>query len=198
MVGPVVHPHPRQGGHSQLLPLENGGTPVDQRENHVIQRVQVLEQVVALENEADLPVADAGQVLVLQGGDIGPIQLILPMGGHVQTAQHVHHGGLARTGRTHDGHKFPPVDLEGHAIQRPDLALLSLVINFVKVFDVNEHGATSADHHAAAHAVLLGGIVDEYHVARFHAGLDLHLLGVGDSGLHQHGPVPLLRLGHAV
>ena len=94
-MGPAIHPHPGQGVHSQLLPLEDGRAPVDQGQNHVVQRVQVLEQVIALEDEADLPVADAGQLPVLEGGDLGAVEDILPPGGHIQAAQHVHHGGLA-------------------------------------------------------------------------------------------------------
>ena len=94
-MGPVVHAHLGQGLHGHVLPVEDGHPPVDQGQGHVLQGVQLLNQVVALKDEADLPVSDAGQLLVCEGADVGPLQKVLPVGGDVQTAQHVHHGGLA-------------------------------------------------------------------------------------------------------
>ena len=73
-------------------------------------------------------------------GDVHPVQDVVPVGGDVQTAQNVHQGRFARARGPDDGHELPPVDVQRHPVQGPDLALLALVIDFVDVFDLNEHG----------------------------------------------------------
>ena len=42
----------------------------------------------------------------------------------------------------HDGHELPLVDLEGHPVQGPDLALLALVVDLIEVSNIYEHGGT--------------------------------------------------------
>ena len=135
----VVHAHLGQGGHGDLFPLPYGDTLIDQGKGDVFQGVELLNEVVTLEDKADLPVADAGQAAVGKRGDVGAVEMVLAVGGDIQTAQHVHQGGLAGAGLAHDGHKFSPVDLEGDTVQRPHLALLPLVVYLVEVLDVDEH-----------------------------------------------------------
>ena len=61
------------------------------------------------------------------------------MGGNIQAAQHIHHGGLAGTGLAHYGHKFPPVDVQTDAVQGADLAFQALTVNFIYVFQFYQH-----------------------------------------------------------
>ena len=147
LTGPVVgtlrHAHLFQRLHGDVLPVPHGHPLIDQGQGDVLQGIQLLDQVIPLEDEADLPVADVGQLLVGQGGDVGAVQVVLPIGGDVQAAQHIHQGGLARARLAHDGHELPPVDVERDSVQSPDLTLLALVINFVKVFDLDQHESTS-------------------------------------------------------
>ena len=85
---------------------------------------------------------EAQDALIVQAGDIHPIEVILPVGGHVQAPEHVHQGGLARARRAHNGHELALVDLEGHAVQGAHLALLALVIYFIDILNVDEHAAS--------------------------------------------------------
>ena len=70
VVGPVIHAHPGQGLHGDVLPVPHRDALIDEGQRHVLQSVQLLDQVIALEDEADLLVADVGQLLVRQGGHI--------------------------------------------------------------------------------------------------------------------------------
>ena len=115
-MGPVVHPHPGQGLHGPVLPLPDGHPLVDQREDHILQGVQFLDEVVPLEDEPDLLVADMGQLPVGQSGDIHPVQPVVPVGGDIQAAQHIHQGGFARAGLAHDGHELAPVNGQGDPV----------------------------------------------------------------------------------
>ena len=73
LVGPVIHPvgqpdpGERLGG--QLPPLLRAHAGVDQRQLDVVQAGGPRQQVEGLEDEADLLVADPGQLVVLQLGD---------------------------------------------------------------------------------------------------------------------------------
>ena len=145
--GPVAeavgHAHPLQGGHDPLLPLEHADPLIDEGELHILIGGEGGDQVIALENEADLLVADVGQLPVGPVGDVGAVEDVVPVGGNIQTAQNVHQGGLARAGGPDDGHELPTVDGQSHAVQGPDLALLALVVDFINIFDLYEHGSSS-------------------------------------------------------
>ena len=62
LVWTVVHTgrkaHTLQGLQRQQTPFSGGQAPVNERQLHVFQRVQVLDQVEALENKTDLFIAD--------------------------------------------------------------------------------------------------------------------------------------------
>src|ERR1019366_9399161 len=79
------------------------------------------QQVECLEYEADLAVADARQVVILHSRYFVPVEPVPPGARRIETAQHVHDGGLARSRRAHDGNVFVAADLEIHTAQRPNL-----------------------------------------------------------------------------
>ena len=128
---PVEHAHLVQGLLHPNVPLVDGHALVDEGQLHVFRGVEGGDQVVALEDEADLLVSEMGLLLIGEAGDIGAVQVVFPVGGDVQQPQHVHEGGLARAGGADDGHELPPVDLEIEAVQSPDLVFLSLIINLI-------------------------------------------------------------------
>ena len=116
---------------------------IDQGQLHIFQHRQALDQVILLEDEADLLVADVGQLLVRQLPDVDAVQEVRPPGGDVQAAQHVHHGGLAGAGLAHHRHELAPFNIQRDAVQGPDLALQALAVDLIDVpqFDsVLRHG----------------------------------------------------------
>ena len=135
--GPVLHParqpHPLQSLHCQVIAVIGVDALIDQGQLHIFQHRQGLNQVVLLENEADLLVADAGKLLVRQFLNVGAVQKVLSPGGDVQAAQHVHHGGLAGTGLSHHSHELSPFNVKGHAVQSADLALQALAVDLIYV-----------------------------------------------------------------
>ena len=133
MLDAVGKPHPLQRLQRHLPPLLHANALIDQRQLHVFQHVQVLDQVVLLEDEADLLVADAAQLPVAQLPDVHPVQQILAPCGDVQTAQHVHHGRLAGAGLAHHRHELALFNIQRNAVQGPDLALKALAVDLIDI-----------------------------------------------------------------
>ena len=75
--GPVLHPfskpHPLQSGQGHLPAVIRRDPLVDQRQLHIFQHSQVLNQIILLENKSDLLVADTGELLVRQLPDVGAV-----------------------------------------------------------------------------------------------------------------------------
>jgi hypothetical protein len=64
------------------------------------------QQVEALKDEADGPVAQRRQCVAVELGDIATDQEIVAAGRRIEAAEQVHEGRLARTRRAHDGHEL--------------------------------------------------------------------------------------------
>ena len=64
------------------------------------------EQIEALENEADLAVANVGQLIAVEPGNIDAIEQIAPAGRAIEAAEHVHHRRFSRAARAHDRDEF--------------------------------------------------------------------------------------------
>ena len=137
--GALGQTHPLQGGLHPVGPLGGGHALVDEGQLHILPGVEGGDEVEALEDEADLLVADVGELPVRQLGDVHAVQVVVPVGGDIQAAQDIHEGGLAGAGLADDGQEFSPVHGEGDAVQCANLALLPLVVDFKEVFYINEH-----------------------------------------------------------
>ena len=94
---------------------------VEHRQHHVLQRVGARQQVIGLEDEANTPVADRGQLHLIQIADILPGQDIAPASWMIQAAQDVHQGAFPGSGGSHDGDKFTLLDFQVNTIQRLNL-----------------------------------------------------------------------------
>ena len=82
--------------------LRRRDAAVEQRQLDVFQRRRARQQVELLEHESDRAVADAGQLV---GGEPGDVLAVEPVGArrrHVEAADHVHERRLARARRAHD------------------------------------------------------------------------------------------------
>ena len=132
-------PYALQRIHSHFPPLIRSFSLIDQGELHILQNRQILDEVILLENKADLLVANGGKLLVRQLPNVHPAEAVLAPGRDIQAPQHVHHGGLTGAGLTHDGHELSPVNGEAHAIQGPDLAFQSFAVDLIYILDLDQH-----------------------------------------------------------
>ena len=142
--GAVVHPvaqsHRLQGSDGALVALLIGQrlvAVVQQRQQHVLDRRQAGQQVVGLEDKADLPVADAGQLVLAQVAHVLSVQHVGAAGGPVQAAQDVHQRGLARARGAHDGQELAPFHSQVHPPQRVD-GHVTHAVDFGQFFDFNQ------------------------------------------------------------
>ena len=138
VLAPVGEAHPVQGLQGQLLPVDGVDAPVDEGQLHVLLDGEGLDEIILLEDEADLLVADAGELAVGEVLDVRAVQKVGAPGGDIQAAQDVHEGGLAAAGLAHHGHELPVVDGQRDAIQRADLALQALAVDLVDIPQFNE------------------------------------------------------------
>ena len=117
-----LDPHQRLLG--QAAPLSLAHPRVDQRKLHVAESRGPGQQIVALEHEADLPVADSRQLGLAEARDQAAVEPVLAPGGGVQASDQVHQGRLAGAGGAGDGHELIALDGDVDAAKRVhDLAL---------------------------------------------------------------------------
>ena len=121
LIGPVIQPVGKadgfQRGPGPLLTFRLLHAAVQQGQRHIIQRRQLGQQMEGLEHEADLLVPDLRQLLAGAFGDLPLPQQIASGGGHIQTADQVHQGGLSASGRPHNGQIIPLGHVQIHVFQ---------------------------------------------------------------------------------
>ena len=88
------------------------------RDFNVGARRECGQQVELLENESDLLAADFSTLTVAHAADVLAFYKDLAIARHSHRSQHVHEGGLAATGRTHDRRQFARAYTQVHAAQR--------------------------------------------------------------------------------
>ena len=112
---------------------------VVQRQLDVLDDGELRDQVVRLEDEAQVAAADLRQLVVVQLRDVLPAQDVLPARGPVEAAQQVEQRALARAGVPHDGDEISLGKIDRHAAQRAhhDPALEDIVL--VHVDDAGGH-----------------------------------------------------------
>ena len=104
-----------------------GDAGIDQRQLDVVQRGRARQQVEGLEDETDLLVADARQLVVVHLADLFAVEEVGALRGRVEAANQVHQRRLARARRPHDGDVFAAVDQDGHAAQGVNLLVAHLI-----------------------------------------------------------------------
>ena len=111
----------RAGAPCRSRRLERAAAVVEQRQLDVVERARARQQVEALEDEADLLVADARQIVARQPRHVAPSRTYWPLDRTVEAPEDVHERGLAGAGRSRDGHELAGLDVERHAAKRADL-----------------------------------------------------------------------------
>src|SRR6266540_2911233 len=119
--------HGLQGLGGAPAPLGPAEPAVDQREADVAERRGPRQELEVLEDEADHLVAEPGQLVVGQPGDVAPLERQAAAGRPVQAAEQAEQGGLPRAARSHDRQRVPARDRHVHAVERADLDPLHAV-----------------------------------------------------------------------
>ena len=112
VLGAVGDGHSLHHGRDPLLALRGADVQVAQRQLYVFIDVQLVDEVEALEHEADVALAELGALLLLQAADLLSEQLIGALGGIIQEAEDVEQRGFAAARRPHDGDELAIVDGE--------------------------------------------------------------------------------------
>ena len=86
--------------------------PVEHWQLHIFQRRGPREEVEALEDEPDFLIAEVGQRVAVERGNIHAVEPVASAGRAVEAAEDVHHGGFAGAARAHDREKFAGLHLE--------------------------------------------------------------------------------------
>ena len=97
------------------------------RQAHVFQRVQFRQQIIGLEDETDLLVAEAGQIPARKRGQVPAAQPNFASSGNIQAAQQVQQRAFARAGGPAQCQKIAPVEFHVHAPQHSERALAQRV-----------------------------------------------------------------------
>ena len=125
LVRPVAHPivelDQAERGGSPLVPGRRRHTGIDQGQLDVVQRGSPRQQVERLEDEPDLLIPDAREVVVVHPADVLAVQQVLAPRRRIETADEVHQRRLARPRGSHDGDELAALDVDRHAAQRMDL-----------------------------------------------------------------------------
>jgi hypothetical protein len=146
---------PRElGGHvlharaepDQVQGLLDGGSalaapqpPVPQRDVHVVEDVQIGDQVERLKDEPDLRVADPAHLDVAQAAHVNAVQVIPALLEGIQEPRDVQEGGLAGSRGSHDGDELAAVDLDRELAQGMGLDVLG-PIDLRDVFHLEHSG----------------------------------------------------------
>ena len=101
------------------FPLRGGGfLPGDQRRyHHVLQRRELRQELVELEDEADVLVAESGQLLATEAARLRAVYNEAPAIRRVQRADNLEQGGLARAAGAYDRHDLARVDGQVDSLQ---------------------------------------------------------------------------------
>src|SRR3989442_365985 len=118
----VLHPIPQrhalQRPRGPRAPCRGPKPRVDEGQLHVVQGGRAGQQVEGLEDEADLLVADPGQRIVGQVGDLLPVEPVLTAARRVEAADQVHERRFPRARGSHHCHILVTPDLDADAAQR--------------------------------------------------------------------------------
>ena len=104
MVDPVGQAHLGQRGQRPLPALVAAQPGVGQRQLDVAERSRARDQIEALEDEADLAVAQIRQVVLVGAADVESVEAVDAAARRIQAAEDVHQRGLAAARAAHDRH----------------------------------------------------------------------------------------------
>ena len=126
--------------HREVMTLAGGDAAIDQRQFDILHRGGARQEIVALEDEADIEIAQHGAAVAVETASIDAHETVGSGRRCVEAADDVHRRRLARAGRTHDGDEFTAADGKIDASQRMHRGL-ALAIAFPDLVEADEQRA---------------------------------------------------------
>ncbi len=114
---PVNHVHALQHLVDLRLALRLAEPDVAQRQLHVLEDVHVIDEIEALEHEADDTATELQPVALTQGGDFATVEPVTARVGGVEESEDVEQGCFAASGRARNGYELALPDLHIHVLQ---------------------------------------------------------------------------------
>ena len=115
VIHPLAKPDHAQAFGCALLAGLGRHAAIQKRQRHIVERRGARQQVELLEHETDLAIAKIGQLVRAQAGQRFTADDEIARAGSVERAHHIHEGGFARTGWSHDRDVFARLDIAIHA-----------------------------------------------------------------------------------
>ena len=127
MVHPLLQADLPEHMGGELFPLGLGDAAEHQRHGHILQRRVRGHQVVGLEDEADVPLAEGGEPVLTELGDVVFADVHRAPGGLFQTGELVEQCALAAAGGAQDAADLALADLQVDAVEGNHLFPAELV-----------------------------------------------------------------------
>ena len=140
----MPHAHPLQRRLDAGPAFAAGEAAVEERDLDILGHGQVVDQIEALEDEADVFTPKPGQLSLRASADLFAEELERAAARAIEEAEDIEQGGLAAPRRSHDGDKLAGADLEGNLVQRRRFDLAGS-IGLAEVFEL-EHGVSPVSH----------------------------------------------------
>jgi hypothetical protein len=83
----------------------------------ILDNAELLDQVIALKDKAQIPATGLREVIVIKLGNVQSTKEILAAGWLIKTAENVQHRGLATARRAHHANIFTRMNTERNALQ---------------------------------------------------------------------------------
>ena len=139
MIHPLLELHLLQCVLRTPLALVGGDACIHERQLDVMKRRGARQKIERLENESNLLVPHARQLVVSHLRYQRAVEPVLPGGRRIEAADEVHERRLARAGWPHDGHVLIAADDDVHTAQRTD----DLAAHVVLALDAARHNDPS-------------------------------------------------------
>src|SRR5579871_158922 len=124
--GDMVFSHrqidPLQCGTGALLGFAFGQAIDEQRERHVFDGAECVQEIERLENESETPPPESSELVIIQGSQFVPADPNLARRGNIQPTDEMKERTLSRAGWTCDGHEFPWCQPQFDTPERLDLS----------------------------------------------------------------------------
>ena len=98
-----------------------------QGQDDIIQGIERRQEIIELEDEADVVPPEAGESGIAGGDQVDAVDAQLPPGGPVDPAQQVQQGGLAAAAGADDDDEFPPIYRQVHIAHGNDFFIAAQV-----------------------------------------------------------------------
>src|SRR4051794_2587075 len=110
---------------------------VEERKLHIFQSGSAAEEIEALENETEFAVADVGEPIAVEPGNVGAIKQVTTFRWAIEAAEEIHERRFSRAAGAHDGDEFAFCDIQRDAADGVHLEL-ARAVDLVHVLQPND------------------------------------------------------------